>query len=258
MLLSRRKSGTLFTCIILNIFAVSMANAFADEAKDEKSHLMYEVTVTNGSSMPISPPILYAKNGGGSSHNIGSMSSAGLIKLCQMGMTTMRVADLKREPGIGTITEFTAPILPGESRSLIIGHINSKAQSLHIEAMYGMTKDTCATASVNSHSLVALAAKVTSEVFIRDSAIQTGAFMDPSLPKGMSYLDPMVCDGVADAISCLRGLAMPTGGMSKIRYFSGYLPSVVSALEMKYGSEQVQKLIFSTAGAVEVRVRLKD
>ncbi len=194
MLISNNQSAVYLSAIVLVALFNSLSQASAELNEDSKIRKIYEVTITNGSSMGISPPIVYAKNGASSSHNVGMISTEGLIKLCQFGMTTLRVADLKNEKGVGAV------------------------------------------ASINSNSLADLANEVTSAVVVRDNAIVTGACTEPSIPKGLSYLDPLVCDGAPDAISCLRLLSVPATPLSKIRFFSGYLPSVVSALEMKYGS----------------------
>lgn len=215
----------------------------------------YELTITNGSQMPISPGAIYVKTGD-AAVSVGETPTAGFIQLCQMGNPATRSAELKALMGV-TATQMTSgPILPGESKTVTINVSNPAAQSIHFESMYGKTKDTCAVATVNSHSLVALQQHVTTQVVNRDAALQSGAFQNPVLPA-MGYPGEEICTSATDAITCLRQLAAATTGTAKVRFFSGYSPSLVSALEARFGSEDVQTLLFSDSGAVQLKLKLK-
>lgn len=216
----------------------------------------YELTLTNGSQMPISPTAIYVKNGGEPSAAIGSIATSGFIQLCQTGNPMMRINELKLDPTITFTSQTTGLIMPGETKVVEVSVMNPDKQSIHFEAMYGKSKDTCGVGTVNSHSLVALAQHVTSEVVNKDNTVLTGAFTEPTLPTGMTYLEPSVCANSMNAVSCLRELSMPISG-SQIRYFSGYSPRLISALEVKYGSADVQSLIFPTSGAIQYKLKLK-
>ena len=77
-----------------------------------------ELTVINGGHMPISPAAIYVKSGASSSADVGLSPSAGFIQLCQTGNPSGRVPELKAEKQITFLTQTTAPILPGESRTI--------------------------------------------------------------------------------------------------------------------------------------------
>jgi hypothetical protein len=42
-----------------------------------------------------------------------------------------------------------------------------------------------------------------------------------------------------------------------VRLFAGYFPSLITALEMKYGAADVQTLLFPTSGAIQLKLKLK-
>lgn len=215
----------------------------------------YELTITNGSQMPISPGAVYAKNGAESAVSIGGVATAGFTQLCQTGNVTTRLTELKSQANVKFLTQTTGPILPGQSQTIVVEVANPLTQSLHFEAMYGKSKDVCSVASINSHSLVALKQHVTAAIIQKDDTLLTGSFTNPVLPTGMSYLDTSFCSTAVDAISCLRSLSKPTNG--KIHFFAGYSPSFISALENKYGADSVESLIFPTSGAVQIKLTLK-
>lgn len=215
----------------------------------------YQVTLTNGSLMPISPGAIYVKIGGTAAIEVGSTPTPSFVQLCQAGNAGPRVAELKTTTGIISAEATARGLAPGESRTVTVNVPNPAAQSIHFEGMYGETKDACAVASVNSHSLVALQNHVTSEVVNRDTALQSGAFQNPVLPP-MAYPEGEFCAAAKDAITCLRGLAAATVGTPKVRFFAPYAPSLLIALESRYGSAELQPLLFASAGAVQVKVKL--
>ena len=145
-------------------------------------------------------------------------------------------------------------VLPGQSAAFEVKVKSPQSQSIHLETMYGKTKDVCGVASVNSHSLVALKQHATYEVIAKDNVLLTGAFLYLEVD---SYLKDDVCADQKDAVSCLRSLAQVNMDAKRIRNFSGYLPSVVSAIESKYGAKETQSLIVPTSGAIQVSVKLK-
>ncbi len=217
----------------------------------------YELTITNGSQMPISPAVIYTKNGGETAIPVGSMPTAGFIQLCQTGNVATRLSELKMDSSVKFITQTNAPIMPGESRAVEVDVMNPQQQSVHFETMYGKSKDACGVGSLNSHSLVALKQHVTTEVIQKNNTLLTGAFVDPVLPAGMTYLDPSVCPTAMNAISCLRELAAPNTGKAQVHFFAGYFPSLITALEMKYGAADVQTLLFPASGAIQLKLKLK-
>lgn len=234
-----------------------IATALAVSAVNVANAAKYEVTIINGATMPVSPAVFYARTGGQSAAAFGTTSGAGFIALCQMGKAADRATELKGDLSVSNIDSTTSPIMPGQSASIIVEVNDPKKESLHFEAMYGKTKDTCAVASVNSHTLVALSQHVTAEAVIHDSAVVTGAFNDASLPVGMTYLDPTACPTATDAIGCIRELATPVSGTAVVRAATGLFPSLVTALEQKYGAAQVPSLLVPTGGAVQLVVKLK-
>lgn len=222
-----------------------------------QSTTKYELTITNGSQMPISPAAIYTKSGSESAVPVGSMPTMGFVQLCQTGNVATRIGELKMDSSVKFVTQTNSPILPGESRAVEVEVMNPQQQSIHLETMYGKSKDACGVGSLNSHSLVALKQHVTTEVIQKDNVLLTGAFADPVLPTGMTYLDPGVCPNAMNAISCLRELAVPSTGKAQVRFFAGYFPSLVTALEMKYGAADVQTLLFPTSGAIQLKLKLK-
>lgn len=53
----------------------------------------YELTITNGSQMPLSPAAIYTKNGGDSAVSVGSRPTTGFIQLCQTGNPVTRLTE---------------------------------------------------------------------------------------------------------------------------------------------------------------------
>lgn len=234
--------------------ALCLSAAIQAQAQDAATYIL---TITNGSLMPLSPGVVYVKNGNEPSAAIGSTPTSGFIQLCQMGLPAQRLTELKSDMTVSSAALTEGPILPGETRSLEVTVMNPSLQGIHLETMYGKSKDTCGVASVNSHSLVALKQHVTPDVIVKDNTTLTGAFNDPALPMGMLSPDQSVCPNSMNAISCLRELATPNMRAAKIRNFANYSPRVISALEMKYGSAEAQTLAFPASGAILLKLKLK-
>lgn len=222
-----------------------------------QSAKMYTLTITNGSEMPISPGVYYTKTGAEPSAQIGQAPTAGFIQLCQTGNPATRLTELKADAMIQFADQTMAPILPGESRVVEVEVMNPQTQSIHFEVMYGKSKNVCGVASINSHSLIALSQHVTSEYLGKDNTLLTGAFLDPALPKGSSYLDQAVCPEATNAVTCLRLLSAQNPDSAKIRNFAGYFPSLLMALEAKFGSADVETLLIPTSGAIQIKLKLK-
>lgn len=236
---------------------VLLAFANAATAATAQTVTRYVLTITNGSSMPISPAAVFTKPGSDASAAIGARATTGLIALCQTGNPAQRITELRADSSIKNAVQTMGPVLPGASLSIEIDVNTIQQQSIQFEAMYGKTKDACAVTSFSSHSLVALKQHSTSEVIQKDNAILTGAFTEPVMPQGMTYLDGAFCASSKDAVSCLRELSLTQPTPGKIKFFAGYLPSLVTALELKYGVADVQTLLFPSSGAVQFKLQLK-
>lgn len=235
--------------LALGLTAASTANA--------QMPSKYVLTITNGSQMPLSPATIYVKDGSESATLIGAKPTPGFTQLCQTGNVTTRLNELKANASVKHTTQTMGLILPGESRTVELEVVNPHSQSIQFETMYGKSKDVCGIASINSHSLVALKQHVTTEVLLKDNVVLTGAFTEPALPQGMSYLDAAICPTANDAITCLRELSAPNKMKQAVRFFSGYSPSLIMALESKFGSTDTQTLAIPTAGAIQFKLKLK-
>lgn len=218
---------------------------------------LYVLTVTNGGAMPLSPMAIYTVNGQTPKARVGIPATPGFVQLCQTGNPTTRIQELAMSPDVTFKTQTSGMLMPGESRAIEIEVQDPLQQSIQFETMYGKTKDICAVSGVGSHGLYALQQHVTSAVLGKDDVLQTGAFLDPALPMGRTYLDPQVCSMASDAVSCLRSLALENPRQGKIRFFSGYLSSLTMLLESKYGTEQTLNLMIPSSGAVRFELRLK-
>jgi hypothetical protein len=211
---------------------ISAPAAFADS--------VYELTITNGSNMPVSPGALYSIDGQDGVTDVGSMASAGLIKLCTMGDPSVLLNELSANANVRAAQRSGGNVLPGQSTSVqVVVHDRSQA-SIHFVAMYGKSKDACAAIDLGSADLRDSSSGRT--IKGTDRAISTGAFSAPSLPANV---DASVCQGAADAISCLRTLSSPKSQASSIGYFRGYLPSVMNFLESRYGADDTQTLMLN-------------
>lgn len=226
-------------------------------ALEATAPVTYVVTVTNGSRTPLSAGVAYVRNGQTAIATAGASSSPGLIQLCQMGMTSLRLQELKADASVRSAQIVNGHIEPNESTSFEITVDDPKTQSIQFETMYGKTKDVCATVSAGSHGLYALKNHVTTALTGKDSAIVTGAFTEPSLPSGQTYLDDAACASSPDAISCLRELSRPMTGTARVRPFSPYFASLQMLLERKYGADQTAALLFADSGAVTFEIKLK-
>ncbi len=206
----------------------------------------YKLKITNGSAMPVSPGTLYITSNQNSLIKIGAVTTDGFTRLCQTGNPEDRFLEVNKNEKVLWSQKTTGPILPGESIEVTVPATHH-GRAIHFEAMYGKTKDTCAVFHLNASELNGLTQQ---DVFEgRDEVISTGAFLDPALPQNQGVAD--VCQSAGNAVDCLRMLA-PANSGKKIRFFPGYLPTVLAALEKLYGPEQTQALLIPTSGAVRV------
>lgn len=232
------------------LLLVSAGSAFA-------ATQTYILTLTNGSQMPVSPVAVYVTHGQASKSEIASSTTNGFILLCQTGNPALRLQELEMEKDVTFKSQTMGLLFPGETKTIEVEVQDPLHQSIHFEAMYGKTKDVCAVGTIGSHQLIALRQHVTSSYQTKDNVVQTGAFLDPSLPAGATYLDSNACESETSAIGCLRKLALPNPESPKIRFFSSYLSSLQMFLETKYGAKETQSLIVPSSGAVAVQLSLK-
>ena len=215
----------------------------------------YTVKITNGSNMPLSPAAIYIRNGANAVSSVGQMATPGFVKLCQMGDAASRVAELRMDRSNTAVVQSAGPIAPGASVSVEISVNDTKTQSLHIETMYGKSKDVCGIATVGSHTLEGLRSHVATGSVSHDRTVVTGAFEDAKFDGG--YLTADECKTAKDAISCLREISLPQAMPTSIRAFTGYLASVEMGLEEKFGATEVTGITLPTAGGIQIEVNLK-
>ena len=136
----------------------------------------YQVTITNGGAMPISPGVLYASQNGEPEAHIGAPSTAAFTKLCQTGTNGDRAAELQKNVAVKALAMTDGPILPGESRTLVLDVPESAVQGLYFETMYGKSKDVCGVAAVPAAQLVALSQHAVARLAVKDQVVASGAF----------------------------------------------------------------------------------
>lgn len=213
---------------------------------------VYKVTFTNGGNMPISPGVLYTSTNADADARVGVPSTAGFTKLCQTGMNTDRATELKATAAVKSVVMTDGPVFPGESRTFEITVDEKNIQGVHFETMYGKTKDVCGLITINRHALVSVKQHVVSSVTGNDRVVLSGSFTEPVVTANAEAL----CTDAMSGVDCLRALSSAQVGQ-KIRSFSGYLPSVLNYLEVRYGAEDALSLLVPTAGAIQYKVELK-
>lgn len=225
---------------LCSIFATGVANAQSTEET-------YRFKITNGSGMPLSPGVVYVKKGNGALVTVGQAPTAGFSKLCQTGSPDDRIAEVKHNSST-QLVQKSSGLQPGETIEVVVPVLKGEVQSVHFEAMYGKTKDSCATLNIDARDLTTASAG--EAVSGRDEVLATGAFQDPALAS-----DNMeTCTTAAAAVDCLRQIAGPAMMSPRVRFFPGYLPSVVNFLETHYGAKDVQTLLIPTSGAVKFQI----
>jgi hypothetical protein len=235
--------------------ATALFASFASTAAEAAAPVTYLVKITNGSNMPLSPAAIYVRNGANAASELGSLAAPGFVKLCQMGDAATRIAELRMDRSNTAVVQSAGPIAPGASVDVEVSVNDTIAQSLHIETMYGKSKDVCGLASVGSHTLQALKAHVSTASISHDHTVVTGVFEDAKFEGG--YLNADECKTAKDAVSCLREISVPQAMPSAIRAFSGYLSSVEMGLEEKFGAKEVLGTTLPTSGGIQIEVKLK-
>lgn len=217
----------------------------------------YEVTITNGGQMPLSPPLLYVAHEPAAGARIGELASPGFTQICLSGNLTLRQEELRKQSSVKSIVTGAGPVLPGSSQTFIVPVNRPGRESIYLESMYGLSKDTCASAQIGSHSLTALKVRASNQVTVRDNVVVSGAFLSSRLPTD-PYNRYDICAQQNQAVACLRELAGPEtdNSRNKVRFASQLLPSVIHFLEEKYGTDQVQNLLIPQAGAAQITAKI--
>lgn len=232
---------------LLGIVLTGLVGSFAQAGQ------MFDLTVTNSSSMPISGGVVYVTDRQGGTSEVGQVASPGFVTLCQTGNSTPKFNELKSNSMIRFVAQTPGPILPGMSATFEVP-MPAKTESLHFEAMYGKSKEACTSVSLPArafHSAIS-----SGEVIGRDEVVVAGASTQPEVPAMNSSAYQHICDGAQSAVDCLRLLSTPSSG-GVIGYFPGYLPSILNYLEEKFGPADVQTLLIPTAGAVHYGLKMK-
>jgi hypothetical protein len=216
---------------------------------------MFDLTVTNTSAMPISGGVVYISSNQGGASEVGQAPTAGFITLCQTGNSTSKFNELSGDKNIKYAAQTPGPILPGKSITIAVPMPAAKTESLHFEAMYGKSKEACASISLPANAFNV--AKENGSVIGRDEVVVAGAALAPEVPMMNSADYQHICEKAAGAVDCLRILADGQYGDMQIGYFPGYLPSVLNYLESLYGASDVKTLVIPSAGAVHYSLKMK-
>ncbi len=179
----------------------------------------YQIKVTNGSEMPISPVALYVSDNESTSSTLGMPASAGFIKLCQTGNPDLRIQELNAEPKVRATYHTNGLLLPGMSETIEVEVRDPRSQKIHFEGMYGKSKDVCATFTVQSSVLMEIATGRNKDAIGQDRVVATGAFSDPALLAGTD--EATACAHQASAVDCLRSLtvAIPKARFRRLSLF---------------------------------------
>lgn len=243
-----RMSILLFKRIFLStLILFSTSELFA------ANHKMLSLKIKNGGTMPISGGALYASAADAPLSQIGSKATDGLTALCQTGSNDLRFQELSSEhtkkSGVRFVVKTQGPILPGQEIEVLVPAYQVRGRSLHFEAMYGRTKDACASISISK--LQVAQGLYRYAVQGQDQVISTGRFSNPVVDENAASQ----CQDADNAVSCLRNLSVNEDGV--IRFFPGYLPSVLNFLETNYGASDVQGLLIPGAGALRFELKAK-
>lgn len=212
-----------------------------------------QMTITNGSEMPISPGAVYVTNNQSSVTEIGGSASPGFVTLCTTGNPSNMVGELSTNPSVEwSNTATNVLVYPGQSSTFQIKVSSPQTSSVHFVAMYGMTKDTCAAIDISNAQLSLLTAQTNSQINGIDRAVSTGMYSNAAVVSSSSCTSGTVVD-------CLRSLSTSTPS-GTIRFFSPYLSTVTGFLETAFpaarqasGAPITQNLIL-TGGEVTYSV----
>lgn len=210
----------------------------------------YQLTVTNGSAMPLSPAVVYSTKGSATDRAIGATTPEGLVKLCRLGDAPSRDAELAPMRNVLTHQTTEGLIMPGETRTIMVKVKNPMKEAIHFETMYGKSADVCGTISVSGAQLAHLAYHPGQQLEGRDTVLRTGAYLPPALPADTAGL----CED-DNAVSCLRTLSAENTGVKYVQFFRPYLPRVLSFLDEKFGAVETDSLVIPTSGAISFTLR---
>jgi hypothetical protein len=206
----------------------------------------YQLSLTNGSSMPISAGVVYVTEDQKSLTQIGDTPTQGLINLCQMGDPTLELAEVKGNKSV-SLALTSGGIMPGQTITVPVNVPNPSNESVHFIAMYGKSKEACASVWIESQNLLDREHSGT------DNVISAGAATEPMIISSTNLQS--ICQTAPGAIDCLRNLTSARASGAQIHSFAGYLPSVLNFLEVKYGPEDVLTLFIPQAGAVNYTIK---
>ena len=198
----------------------------------------------------MSPGAVYVTNSQDSFTEIGTAPSQGFIKLCTTGDPTDFLSETGQNQGTAFSARTPGLVLPGQSIIVNFRVNRPGRQSAHFAAMYGKTKDSCVAIDASNSQLSTLGGGDRPEFRGVDHAVSTGAFLDPTLPENPDS----ACASAANAISCMRTLSAAKADAGSIRYFPGYLPSLLNYVESRYGAGDVESLLLP-GGAVTYRIK---
>lgn len=224
---------------------ISIALAFAGVAQATT----FKVTVTNGSSMGISSGVLYTTRLSTTDREVGSLASDGFTAICQNGNASARAEELSGLKNVKTHVQ-TEGIGPGETKTFMIKVKSPRLDNLHFETMYGRSKDICGVFSISRSLLQKLQFNRYRKLSGKDDVVRTGRFLSPILPQDTAE----TCREMS-ATACLRSLSQDAIPVKTIEFFRPYLPSVLSFLDERYGSEEVDTLLIPTGGAIRFTIQ---
>ncbi len=213
----------------------------------------YELTITNGSNMHLSPFAVYVRVGPQAATQIGQSATPGLIQLCQSGTPSLRESELKADNTVISTMTTSGLLNPGEKKVIEVEITDPMNQGVHFETMYGATKDACALGSFGPYQVEMLEDE---NDFIqgKDTAVTTGAFTIPALPTLTPGQPVEACQG-KDAIGCVRALSVQRQDPGTVQFLTPYLPSLITYIEKEYGAREAIHLILPSGGAVNFSLK---
>ena len=230
------------TLLLSSLTFTQLANA-KGHYRDRNPMDTYKLTITNASSMPISPALVYASSSHSNELYIGKKASDGFAKICQSGDVSLRVQELSNKKDILAVNQAKGLLFPGQTTSIELTIPSRKLNSFHLEAMYGKTVETCAVINISEQQLKLFKKGMITSVQGQDKVLDAGV---RALPNAQDIL--MECDSENDAISCLRKVSGEE--ISFIRPYVRPLPSVLNELESRYGSTDVLSTLAPIQGGI--------
>lgn len=201
------------------------------------------IVLKNGGPTALSPGVIYVTSTHQPLAEVGARPTAGFVGLCQHGRTAPRIAEINQHENKVMVLPATSAIMPGASLEVTLPMELTANQAVHYESMYVDTKDVCSVVTVTGEQIMAMTAGSQKDFHNEEKVLLSGAFKDPVVTMNTR------CDQAAKSIDCLRMLTAENPA-PKIRYFPGYLPSVLHFLESKYGAAGTQPLLLPTQGTL--------